>query len=91
MSTRVIATATANTITATAILTVLYPKATDKAQGTSSTTTTHLLVAKKAMEFNNELIFFFRKVATFEVGSQIIDPAEAAALPAAEESGGFGQ
>lgn len=43
------------------------------------------------MEFDNELVFVFGEVASFEIGSQVIDPAEAAALAAAEEAGGFGQ
>lgn len=50
-----------------------------------------LLVAKKAMEFDDELIFFLSKVSSLQVRPQVIDPPEAAALPAAEEPGGLRQ
>lgn len=43
------------------------------------------------MEFDDELVFFFGEIAAFEVGSEVIDPTEAAALAAAEEAGGLGK
>ena len=43
------------------------------------------------MEFDDEFVFFVGEVATFEVGAEVVDPAEAAAFAAAEEAGGFGE
>lgn len=43
------------------------------------------------MELDDELIFFFSKIAAFEVGTEVVDPAETAALATAEEAGGFGE
>ena len=43
------------------------------------------------MEFDDEIIFVFGEVAALEVGAEVVDPAEAAALAAAEEAGGFGE
>lgn len=41
------------------------------------------------MEFDDELVFFFGEVAAFEVGAEIVDPAETATLAAPEKAGGF--
>lgn len=38
------------------------------------------------MKFDDEFIFFFCKVATFEVRPQVIDPPKAATLAAAEKA-----
>jgi len=43
------------------------------------------------VEFDDEFILFFGEVATLEVGAEVVDPAETAALAAAEEAGGFGE
>lgn len=43
------------------------------------------------MELDDELVFFFGEIAPFEVGTEVVDPAETAALAAAEETGGFGE
>ena len=51
----------------------------------------NLLVAKDAMEFDDELIFLFSEITSLEVRPQVIDPPEAAALSAAEKAGGLGQ
>ena len=51
----------------------------------------NLLVAKEAMEFDDELIFVLSEIASLEVRPQVIDPPETAALSAAEEAGGLGQ
>ena len=37
-----------------------------------------LLVPKKAMEFDDELVFFFSEVATLEIRTEIVDPTESA-------------
>jgi len=50
-----------------------------------------LLVPEETMEFDDELVFFFREIAAFEVRAEVVDPAEAAALAAAEKAGGFGE
>lgn len=49
----------------------------------------HLLVTKKAMELDDELVFFFGEVAAFEVGTEVVDPAKPATLPASEKACGF--
>lgn len=43
------------------------------------------------MEFDDEFIFFFGEVATFEVRTEVVDPPETATLAAPEETGGFGE
>lgn len=48
-----------------------------------------LLVAKEAMEFDDEFIFIFSEIASFEVRPQVINPPEAATLATAEEAGGL--
>lgn len=49
------------------------------------------LVAEEAVELDDELVLVVGEVAALEVGAEVVDPAEAAALAAAEESGGFGE
>lgn len=44
-----------------------YPLKFEKAKLSRSLDEINLLVAKKAMEFNDEFIFFFSKIATLEV------------------------
>lgn len=51
----------------------------------------HVLVAEKAVQFDDEFIFFVGEVAALEIGAEVIDPAESAALAAAEESGCLGK
>ena len=43
------------------------------------------------MELDDELVLLFREVAALEVGAEVVDPPEAAALAAAQEAGGLGQ
>lgn len=43
------------------------------------------------MEFDDEFVLVAGEIAAFEVGTEIVDPAEAAALAASEEAGGFGE
>ncbi|URD71977.1 hypothetical protein MUK42_34120, partial [Musa troglodytarum] len=50
-----------------------------------------LLVAEEAVELDDELVLLLREVAALEVGAEVVDPAESAALAAAEEAGGLGQ
>ena len=55
------------------------------------TTSWGLLVTKEAMELDDELIFLFSEISPLEVRPEVVDPPEAAALAAAEESGGLWQ
>lgn len=41
------------------------------------------------METNNELIFLWRKVSAFKIGSKIINPSKPAAFAAAVEASGL--
>jgi hypothetical protein len=50
-----------------------------------------LLVAEDAVQLDDELVLLLREVAALEVGAEVVDPAEAAALAAAQEAGGLGQ
>ena len=43
------------------------------------------------MELDDEVVLLLCEVAALEVGAEVVDPAEAAALAAAEEAGGFGE
>jgi len=43
------------------------------------------------MEFDDEFIFIFSEIASFEVRPQVINPPEAATLATAEEAGGLGK
>lgn len=45
-----------------------------------------LLVSEEAMEFDDELIFFFREIATLEIRSKVVDPPQPAALPTSKEA-----
>ena len=50
-----------------------------------------LLVAEDAVEPDDEVVLLLGEVAALEVWAEVVDPAEAAALAAAEEAGGFGE
>ena len=43
------------------------------------------------MEFDDEFIFFFSEVASLEIGAEVVDPPEAAALATPEKASGFGE
>lgn len=43
------------------------------------------------MEFDDELVFLLGEIAAFEVGAEVVNPAEAATLAASEEAGGLGE
>jgi len=43
------------------------------------------------VEFDDELIFFFGEIAALEIRAEVVDPAETAALAAAEKAGSFGE
>lgn len=43
------------------------------------------------MELDDELVFLLGEVSTLEVGAKVVDPPEAAALAAAEKTGGLGE
>jgi hypothetical protein len=43
------------------------------------------------VELDDELVLLLREVAALEVGPQVVDPPEAAALAAAHKSGGLGK
>ena len=51
----------------------------------------NVLVAEEAVELDDELVLLLREVAALEVGPEVVDPPEAAALAAAEQAGGLGQ
>ena len=43
------------------------------------------------MKFDDEFVFLLGEVAPLEIGAEVVDPAEAAALAAAEEAGSLGE
>jgi hypothetical protein len=43
------------------------------------------------VELDDEVVLVGGEVAALEVGAEVVDPAEAAALAAAEEAGGLGE
>ena len=51
----------------------------------------HVLVAEEAVQLDDEVVLVGGEVAALEVGAEVVDPAEAAALAAAHQSSRLGQ
>lgn len=49
----------------------------------------NILVAKKTVKFDYELIFFLSKIAAFKIRPQIVDPSEPTALTASKKASRF--